>query len=94
MKPTSDRIIVLPDPIVEVTKGGIIVPEEAKEKPNQGTVISVADGRLCPCCGESVISVTVKPGDRVMYPKFVAAPIMVDGKECDIMRESDIFGVL
>ena len=91
VKPLGDRVLVLPIEQDEVKKGGIIIPDSAKEKPQEGKIVAVGagkheDGKL--------VSMTVKKGDRVLYSKYGGTEIKIDGKDHLIMREDDILGVL
>ena len=91
VKPLGDRVLVLPIEQDEVKKGGIIIPDSAKEKPQEGKIVAVGagkheDGKL--------VSMTVKKGDRVLYSKYGGTEIKIDGKECLIMREDDILGII
>lgn len=87
LTPLHDRVIVLPDTPLEISEGGIIIPDSAKEKPIQGTAVGVGNG----VGGESL---EVKKGDRVIYNKNAGTVIEIDEKEYVIMRESDILAVL
>ncbi len=92
VKPLGDRVLVQPIEQEEVKKGGIIIPDTAKEKPQEGKVIAVGPGKR----DESgkLIPMDVKKGDRVLYSKYGGTEIKIDGKEYLIMREDDILGVL
>ena len=92
LKPLHDRVIVEPAPAEETTLGGIIIPDTAKEKPQEGTVIAVGDGKVAD--NGSIIAPKVKVGDKVMYGKYGGTEIKVDGKDMLIMRESDIYAVI
>lgn len=87
MKPLADRVLVQPAAAEEKTKGGIIIPDTAKEKPQKGTVVAVGGGKKDE-------PMTVKVGDTVLYGKYSGTEITVDGEEMLIMRESDIFAVI
>jgi len=87
MKPINDRVVVLPAPAEEVTAGGIIVPDTAKEKPQRGKVISVGPGK-------DGNKMTVKKGDVVLYGKYSGQEISHEGKDYLIMREDDILVIL
>ena len=87
MKPLADRVIVQPAAAEEKTKGGIIIPDTAKEKPQKGTVVAVGTGKKDE-------PMTVKVGDSVLYGKYSGTEINIDGEEMLIMRESDIFAVI
>jgi chaperonin GroES len=88
LEPLDDRIVVKPMEAEEKTKGGIVLPDTAKEKPQKGTVISVGPGRVAD--DGKRIPPTVKKGDKVIYAKYGGSEIDVDGKEYMILRESDV----
>jgi chaperonin GroES len=90
--PLHDRVIVKPSQPEEVTKGGIIIPDTAKEKPQQGVVIAVGEGKQTE--EGKVIALQVKPGDNVLYGKYSGTEIAVDGEDHLMMRESDIFAII
>jgi len=92
VRPLHDRIIVKRLEGEEKTKGGIIIPDSAKEKPIEGKVIAVGNGKLLES-GERVAP-DVKAGDRVLFGKYAGTEIKVDGEEHLIMREDDILGVI
>lgn len=92
IQPLGDRVLVEPIKEDEVRKGGIIIPETAKEKPQQGKVVAVGTGKLDDA-GKK-IAFNVKKGDKVLMPKYGGTEIKLDGKEYQIMREEDILGVL
>jgi chaperonin GroES len=92
IKPLADRVIVKPAEAEEKTAGGIILPDTAKEKPIEGTVVAVGPGKT----GDDgkIIKPEVKVGDRVLYGKYSGTEVTIDGEEYLIMRESDIFGIV
>ena len=92
IQPLGDRVLVEPLKEDEVTKGGIIIPDTAKEKPTQGKVIAIGTGKLDDA-GKK-IAFNVKVGDRVLMPKYGGTEVKVDGKEYQIVREEDILGIL
>ncbi|MGC8780355.1 MAG: co-chaperone GroES [Anaerolineae bacterium] len=92
IKPLADRVVVEPIEQEEVTAGGIILPETAKEKPQQGKVLAAGPGRLDEK-GQRV-EMEVKVGDKVLYAKYSGTEIKLDGKKLLILRESDILAVL
>ena len=92
LKPLADRLVVEPNEQEEVTAGGIILPETAKEKPQQGKVIAAGPGRTDDK-GKRV-DMEVKLGDRVLYAKYSGTEIKLDGKKVLILRESDILAVI
>jgi chaperonin GroES len=91
IRPLHDRVIVKRIEEVEKTKGGIIIPDTAKEKPQEGRVVAVGPGRLKE--GE-VIPLDVKTGDKILFGKYSGAEIKLDGEEHLILREDDVLGVI
>ncbi len=91
LKPINDRVLVKVAQADETTKGGIIIPDTAKEKPQEGEVVAVGDGQLKP--DGDRIPMTVKVGDTVLFGKYSGTEIKIDGEEYMIMREDDILGV-
>ena len=91
-RPLHDRVVVRRIDAEEKTKGGIIIPDTAKEKPQEGEIVAVGpgardeNGKLQP--------LDVKPGDRVLFGKWSGTEVKIDGDELLIMKESDIMGVL
>ena len=92
IRPLQDRIIVKRLESEEKTKGGIIIPDSAKEKPMEGKVIAVGKGKLNDN-GER-IAPDVKAGDTVLFSKYAGTEVKIDGDEHLIMREDDILGVI
>lgn len=92
LKPLHDRVIIKPSKPEEVTKGGIIIPETAKEKPMQGEVIAIGGGKITE--DGKVLPLNVKVGDQVLYGKYAGTEVNFEGGEYLIMRESDIFAIL
>ena len=92
IKPLADRVVVKPSPAEEKSKGGIILPDTAKEKPVVGEIVATGPGRK----GDDgkLIPVEVKVGDKVLYGKYSGTEVTFDNQEFLIMRESDIFGVV
>ena len=91
-RPLHDRVVVRRIDPQERTAGGIIIPDTAKEKPQQGEVVAVGPGaRDEP---GKVVALDVKPGDRVLFGKWSGTEVRIDGDELLIMKESDILGVL
>jgi chaperonin GroES len=91
-RPLHDRVVVKRIAAEEKTKGGIIIPDTAKEKPQQGEVVAVGPGGR----DESgkLIPIDLKPGDRVLFGKWSGTEVTIDGDEVLIMKESDVMGVL
>lgn len=92
LTPLYDRVIVRPSEPEEVTKGGIIIPDTAKEKPMQGEVVAVGNGKVTE--DGKVLPLSVKVGDKVLYGKYADTEIKIDGEDYLIMRESDIFAII
>ena len=92
LTPLHDRVIVLASEPEEVTKGGIIIPDTAKEKPMQGKIVAVGNGRATD--DGKVIPLQVKKGDNVLYGKYSGTEINIEGEEYLMMRESDIFAII
>jgi chaperonin GroES len=92
VKPLSDRVIVKALDAEEKTAGGIIIPDNAKEKPQKGEVVAVGPGKISDS-GQKIV-MEVKKGDKVLYGKYSGTEVTVDGKEYLIMRESDILAVI
>ncbi|HHV94288.1 MAG TPA: co-chaperone GroES [Firmicutes bacterium] len=91
VRPLADRVIVKPIEAEERTKSGIVLPDTAKEKPQEGEVIAVGPGRYE---DGKLIPMNVKQGDRVLFAKYAGTEIKIDGEEYLIMRESDILGII
>ena len=92
LKPLADRVVVEPAPAEDKSAGGIILPDTAQEKPQQGTVVAVGPGKASD--SGSLIEMTVKNGDKVLYGKYSGSEIALEGTDYIIMRESDILAVL
>jgi chaperonin GroES len=92
IKPLADRVVVKAAAAEEKSTGGIILPDTAQEKPQQGTVVAVGPGKASDA--GTIITMTVKNGDKVLYGKYSGSEVTHDGKEYLIMRESDILAIL
>ena len=92
IRPLEDRIILKPVDADEKTSGGIIIPDNAKEKPQKGEVIAVGPGKVSEQGGK--IAMTLKKGDKVLYGKYSGTEVSVDGTDYLILRESDVLAVL
>ena len=92
IRPLQDRVIVKRLAEEEKTKGGIIIPDTAKEKPQQGEVVAVGRGKV----GDDgkLIKLDVKAGDRILFSKYAGTEVKIDGGEHLIMREDDILGII
>jgi chaperonin GroES len=93
IRPLEDRILVRPEEGEETTVSGIVIPDTAKEKPQEGTVLAVGPGKRSETSGE-IIQVDVKEGDRVMYSKYGGTEIKVDGEELLILSARDVLAVV
>ena len=91
-RPLHDRVVVRRIDAEEKTKGGIIIPDTAKEKPQEGKVIAVGKGKVSD--DGKATPLDVKVGDRILFGKYAGSDIKLDGEEHLIMREDDILGVL
>ncbi len=92
LKPLADRVIVKPKEAEEKTKGGIILPDTAKEKPVEGTIVAAGPGKVTD--DGKTIKLEVKVGDKVLYGKYSGSEVTVEGEDYLIMRESDIFAII
>lgn len=92
LTPLHDRVLVKAAEAEEVTKGGIIIPDTAKEKPMQGEIVAVGNGKQSE--DGKITPLQVKVGDKVLYGKYAGTEISVDGGEYLIMREADIFAII
>ncbi len=92
IKPLGDRVVVKPLEAVEKSKGGIVLPDTAKEKPQEGKVVAVGKGRVTD--DGKVIAAEVKVNDKVLYGKYSGTEITVDGDEYVVLHESDILGIV
>ncbi len=92
IRPLNDRVLVKRLEEEEKTKGGIIIPDTAKEKPIQGEVIAVGKGKIME--NGEVKPLDVKEGDRVLFGKYAGTEVKIDGEEYLIMREDDILGII
>ncbi len=92
IRPLQDRVIVKRIEEEERTKGGIIIPDTAKEKPMEGKVISVGKGKVAD--DGKLIKPEVKEGDRILFGKYSGTEVKIDGDELLIMREDDILGII
>ena len=92
MQPLADRVLVHPIDEKEVKKGGIIIPDTAKEKPQEGEVVALGTGKTDDKGAK--VAFTVKLGDRVLISKYGGTEVKIDGESYLIMREDDILGIL
>lgn len=89
IQPLADRVVVKPSPAEEKTASGIIIPDTAKEKPQEGEIVAVGKGRITDDGKE--IPLELKVGDKILYGKYSGTEITIDGIEYLIMRESDVY---
>lgn len=92
IRPLADRVLVRVMEEQEVKRGGIIIPDTAKEKPQEGEVIAVGPGKLND--DGQRMPLDVKPGERILYAKYSGSEVTVDGEEYLIIRETDVLAVL
>jgi chaperonin GroES len=92
VKPMEDRVLLKPTEAEQKTSGGIIIPDNAKEKPQKGEVVAVGPGKTNDK-GQK-IEMTLKKGDKVLYGKYSGSEITIDGKDYLIVRESDVLAVI
>jgi chaperonin GroES len=92
VKPLQDRLVVKRIEEDEKTKGGIIIPDAAKEKPQEGRVIAVGDGKVLESGTRAPVS--VKAGDKVLFGKYSGTEIKIDGEEHLILREDDVLAII
>jgi chaperonin GroES len=92
IKPLADRVVVKPLEAEEKTKGGLYVPDTAKERPQRGEIVAVGPGRITD--EGKKIPIEVKVGDRILYGKYSGTEVTYDDIEYLIMRESDIFAII
>jgi chaperonin GroES len=92
IRPVGDRVVVKPSQKEEVTKGGIVLPDTAKEKPQEGTVVAVGSGKLTDKGDRTPLE--VKVGDRVLFAKYGGTEFKLEGDDMLVLRESDILAIL
>ncbi|MBX3209796.1 MAG: co-chaperone GroES [Labilithrix sp.] len=91
IRPLQDRLVVKRTQEEEKTKGGIIIPDTAKEKPLEGTVVAVGSGKSVK--GGKVVPLDVKAGDKVLFGKYSGTEVKVDGEDLVLLREDDVLAV-
>ena len=92
IKPLEDRIVVKPLDAEQTTASGLVIPDTAKEKPQEGEVIAVGEGKLDD--NGKRVSMTVKKGDRILFAKYAGSDIRIDDQDHLILREEDILGII
>jgi chaperonin GroES len=88
LQPLGDRVVIKPSPKEEITRSGIVIPDTAKEKPQDGTIVAAGPGRTTD--EGKLIPMAVKAGDVVVYSKYAGSELKLDGEEYIIVRENDI----
>ncbi len=91
LKPLADRVVIKPIQAEEKTKGGIVLPDTAKDKPQEGEVVAVGPGRILD--NGTKLTPEVKVGDRVIYSKYSGSEVKIDGEEHLVVREQDILAI-
>ncbi|GAB6035324.1 co-chaperone GroES [Galenea microaerophila] len=91
IKPLHDRVVVRRMEEEEVSAGGIVLPDSAKEKPAEGEIVAVGPGKIAD--NGSTIAMSVKVGDKVLFGKYAGQEVVVDGEELLVMREDDIIAI-
>ena len=92
IRPVGDRVVVKPAAKEEVTKSGIVIPDTAKEKPQEGTVVAVGSGRLLDNGDRAPVD--LREGDRVLFAKYGGTEFKLDGEEYLVLKENDILAVI
>jgi len=92
IKPLQDRLVIKRIEEEEKTKGGIIIPDSAKEKPQEGRVVAIGDGKTLESGQKAPL--TVKPGDKILFGKYSGTEIKIDGEEHLILREDDVLAIV
>ncbi len=92
IRPVGDRVVVRPAAKEEVTKSGIVIPDTAKEKPQEGVVVAVGSGKLLE--NGDRVALEIKEGDRVLYAKYGGTEFKLDGEDYLVLRESDVLAIL
>jgi chaperonin GroES len=92
IKPLADRVVIKPSPAEEKSRGGIILPDTAKEKPVVGEVVAIGPGKVTD--DGKTVKPEVKVGDKVLYGKYSGTEVTIEGEEYLIMREADVFAIV
>ena len=92
IRPVGDRVVVKPAAKEEITKSGIVIPDTAKEKPQEGTVVAVGSGRLLDSGDRAPID--VREGDRILFAKYGGTEFKLDGEEYLVLKENDILAII
>jgi len=91
LTPIGDRVVIKPEPLEEKTRSGLVIPDAAKEKPSEGTVVAVGTGRVLD--NGQRIPVEVKIGDKVIYSKYGGTEVKIEGEEYIVLQERDILAI-
>lgn len=92
LRPLHDRVVIKRIEEQDTIRGGIIIPDSAKEKPQQGEVVAVGSGKMLD--SGTRVDLVVKPGDRILFGKYSGSEVTLDGEEVVIFREDEILGIL
>ena len=92
IKPLADRVVVKPSEVEETKSGSIIIPDTAKEKPQEGEIVAAGSGKISD--SGDVVKLEVKVGDKVLYGKYSGTEVTIENEDYLIMRESDILAVI
>jgi chaperonin GroES len=92
LKPLGDRVVVRPISWEEVTRSGIVLPDTAKEKPQQGEVLAVGSGRILE--NGQRVPMEVKAGDKILFSKYAGTEVKLEGEDYLILRESDVLAII
>ncbi len=92
LRPLGDRVVIKPTPREEMTKSGIVLPDTAKEKPQEGTILAVGPGKILEDGSRGKMD--VKEGDRVLYAKYAGSEFKVEGEDLLIARQDDILAII
>ena len=92
LKPLGDRVVIKPSPKEEITKSGLVIPDTAKEKPQEGMILAIGPGRLDE--DGDRIAMDVKVGDKVLYAKYAGTEVKMEGEEYIILKETDILAIV
>ncbi|MBI2755606.1 MAG: co-chaperone GroES [Chloroflexi bacterium] len=92
LKPLGDRVVVKPKAKEDITKSGIVLPDTASEKPQEGTVLAVGPGRIMD--NGKRVDLEVKTGDTVLFAKYAGTEVKIDGDELLVVRESDLLAIV
>jgi chaperonin GroES len=92
LKPLGDRVVIQPSPREEVTKSGILLPDTAKEKPQEGTIVAAGPGKILDDGKREAMDVSV--GDRVLYSKYAGTEFKIDGEDFLIVSQKDILAIV